>query len=57
MNAEQHADVLEDLGVVVEEVLEELGETETDDQEGEQQNPDPELFQTQDSEESCCEQS
>ena len=57
MNAEQHADVLEDLEVVVEEVPEELGETETDDQEGEQQNPDPELFQTQDSEESCCEQS
>ena len=53
MNAEQHADVLEDLEVVVEEVPEELGETETDDQEGEQQNPDPELFQTQDFEESC----
>ena len=48
MNAEQPADALEVLGVVVEEVPEELGETETDDQEVELQNPDPELFQTQD---------
>ena len=48
MNAEQPADALEVLGVVVEEVPEELGETETDDQEVELQNPDPELFQIQD---------
>ena len=40
MNAEQHAVDQEDLGVVVEEALEELGETETDDLEEEQQNPD-----------------
>ena len=53
MNAEQRADASEDLGVVVEEAPEEPDET--DDQEAEQRTPDPELFQTQESGESCRE--